>query len=64
MKRFKCIYNKIYIALERFNCSNPSLEFDNVKHFPKKPNPEDPLLKTSEFPIKNYELNDNWMHKK
>lgn len=32
------------LALERFNCSNPSLEFDNVKHIENRPNPHDPVL--------------------
>lgn len=63
MKRFKCIFHN-NLALERFNCSNPSLEFDNVKHIQNRPNPEDPVLNSGAFPSRNFELNDQWMKKR
>ncbi|CAD8103105.1 unnamed protein product [Paramecium sonneborni] len=55
-KRFK--------SLERFNCSNPSIEFDNVRHIKNQPNPEDPLLHQGQFPSKNFEMHKDWMKKR
>ena len=54
----------MYLALERFNFSNPSIEFDNVRHLKNKPNPEDPLLHKGQFPSQNFEMHKDWMKKK
>lgn len=52
------VFQWFRLALERFNCSNPSLEFDNVKHIENRPNPHDPVLQGGAFPSRNFELND------
>lgn len=52
------------VALEKYQASNPSVEFNNVLHTPNQPNHLDPILREGEFPHKNFEMRHDWMKKK
>ncbi|CAD8116634.1 unnamed protein product [Paramecium sonneborni] len=51
-------------SLERFNASNPAIEFNNIIHQPLLSKQSDPLLSKNCFPQQNFELHDQWMKRK
>ncbi|CAD8109231.1 unnamed protein product [Paramecium sonneborni] len=51
-------------SLERFNATNPAIEFNNIAHQPFLFKQSDPLLSKNNFPSKNFELHDQWMKRK
>ncbi|CAD8200425.1 unnamed protein product [Paramecium pentaurelia] len=65
-KEQKSVRNNLqrYKSLEKFNASNPAIEFQNIAHKPFSSIQQDPLLTKSSFPSQNFELHDQWKKRK